>query len=521
MEFEKLLNMLQDLLSEKRWQTPSQGGTYQDEPILRPAAKIARPKTAKFRELRQIQRSPEAYWRSGDWLFYQQAKCMEDYTETGDSDISFTWASSTHASYASYATLTDKQLTAYFIWRTKVRQGNYPFAIPAFIAIYAFELLNQIGVSDSMDGLQKLQALKNAYCHETVDYLAHFVIRPELFQQWIDSYIICYGLSPDLLSETYRSERSDAMLTLLHWDEHTPAELCDTLSVCASYALNRSKFYQAYPEDVQTVTCRIFRALWQYYERYRKNDLFHALFPKKVQENVPMFPEAHFYPYRDENACLDRTYAVSELCTYTCRDGIWRLEQTIATQKNQKLGALLKAIDCAMRERYHYRYALKPPEIPQYMQKILEIELQDFLEQREEERRKQEEEAARVKIDFSQLAHIREAAAVTREKLLVDEAEEPALEPVSPEPAPAPPASAPVSEDSLLTPLEVQFLQCLFDHTSCEALCRKHGQMPSVVAEQINEKLFDQFADTVILFDGDTPELIEDYADDLKGMIAP
>ena len=103
----------------------------------------------------------------------------------------------------------------------------------------------------------------------------------------------------------------------------------------------------------------------------------------------------------------------------------------------------------------------------------------------------------------------------------MDEAEEPAPEPVSPEPAPAPPASAPVSEDSLLTPLEVQFLQCLFDHTSCEVLCRKHGQMPSVVAEQINEKLFDQFADTVILFDGDTPELIEDYADDLKGMIAP
>lgn len=122
MEFDKLLNMLQELLSEKGWQTPSQDGTYQDEPILRPAAKVARPKAAKFRELRQIQRSPEAYWRSGDWLFYQQAKCMEDYTETGDSDISFTWASSTHASYASYATLTDKQLTAYFIWRTKVRQ---------------------------------------------------------------------------------------------------------------------------------------------------------------------------------------------------------------------------------------------------------------------------------------------------------------------------------------------------------------------------------------------------------------
>ena len=47
------------------------------------------------------------------------------------------------------------------------------------------------------------------------------------------------------------------------------------------------------------------------------------------------------------------------------------------------------------------------------------------------------------------------------------------------------------------------------------------GVMLSVVAEGVNEALFPRFADTVILFEGDAPLLIEDYIEELKGMIAP
>ena len=42
--------------------------------------------------------------------------------------------------------------------------------------------------------------------------------------------------------------------------------------------------------------------------------------------------------------------------------------------------------------------------------------------------------------------------------------------------------------------------------------------MLSVAAEEINEALFDNFGDTVIAFDGDTPIIIEDYENELKGM---
>ena len=40
-----------------------------------------------------------------------------------------------------------------------------------------------------------------------------------------------------------------------------------------------------------------------------------------------------------------------------------------------------------------------------------------------------------------------------------------------------------------------------------------------MTADSVNEKLFDIFGDTVIEFSGDDPAVIEDYADELKGMI--
>ena len=44
--------------------------------------------------------------------------------------------------------------------------------------------------------------------------------------------------------------------------------------------------------------------------------------------------------------------------------------------------------------------------------------------------------------------------------------------------------------------------------------------MLSVLADEINENLYEQIGDTVIeMQDDGTPVLIEDYLDDLKGML--
>ena len=51
-----------------------------------------------------------------------------------------------------------------------------------------------------------------------------------------------------------------------------------------------------------------------------------------------------------------------------------------------------------------------------------------------------------------------------------------------------------------------------------EKASRDSGIMLTVAIDEINERLFDDFGDTVIIFDGDTPEIIEDYKEELKGM---
>ena len=46
------------------------------------------------------------------------------------------------------------------------------------------------------------------------------------------------------------------------------------------------------------------------------------------------------------------------------------------------------------------------------------------------------------------------------------------------------------------------------------------GQMISVLVDEINENLYDSFGDTIIeMQDDETPVLIADYLDDVKGML--
>ncbi|MDE7060953.1 MAG: hypothetical protein K2O71_05085, partial [Lachnospiraceae bacterium] len=51
-----------------------------------------------------------------------------------------------------------------------------------------------------------------------------------------------------------------------------------------------------------------------------------------------------------------------------------------------------------------------------------------------------------------------------------------------------------------------------------EFLC-EHRLMLSVVVDAINEKLFDYFADTAIVFDGDAPQILVDYKEEVAAIL--
>ena len=164
-------------------------------------------------------------------------------------------------------------------------------------------------------------------------------------------------------------------------------------------------------------------------------------------------------------------------------------------------------MDSILREETGSGNAIQPGLDTKWLRKLVTEEIKDCL------REKKEEASRRVTIDFSKLPDIREDAALTREKLIVDEELDGEEEPVS--------ENVEIEQPDAACPLdkaELRLMRCLLYGGELSWI-REEGLLASVLVDGINEKLFDCFGDTVLLLDTE-PELIEDYRDQLKEMVA-
>lgn len=218
-----------------------------------------------------------------------------------------------------------------------------------------------------------------------------------------------------------------------------------------------------------------------------------------------LFDTAVFY---DPSPVRETEYIVNELHSYRCRNGKWvTIHLTGSKHRSSKLGDFVKAVDCIIRENTGYQYKLSNVEASKQEKSIICSVIAEYLKQ------KKKEEIRKIEIDITKLSGIRKAADITRDKLIVEE--EPDIEDEITETT----AITPEISDSPLNTAETEFLTILINGGDYDAAARKHGSMTSVMADSINEKLFDTFGDTVLLFDGDSPEIIEDYLEELKSIL--
>ena len=154
--------------------------------------------------------------------------------------------------------------------------------------------------------------------------------------------------------------------------------------------------------------------------------------------------------------------------------------------------------------------------------------------------RKAKLEAARPKIsiDFSGLDKIRKDALETQSNLLTEE-ENPAAAvdnalcknsdaSMPPESAvPTEPSSTDIRDSTSipsgislpLDDMQIQLLQMLLCGEPVQELITAQHGMPSVIADAINEALFDFIGDTVVECDGETITLVEDYREDIINIL--
>ena len=240
--------------------------------------------------------------------FYRQGTFMADFEDDCPYPGTF------NSDFPTYNAMSDRQLRGYFTWRAAVRQGDVQESCLSFAYVYLYELICGIGVTDPMDGFQKLESFWQAYR----------TFSPEIdryARTWLQDYVVYHGLSPQLLEpyKTLSFDRSLVALTRaeelacarltnpqrgrrkkgasalpLPGDPVAEQRLFDALDALSTYHLAGSRLYKSKP-TLRHVCCAVFVRMSEYYHKQRKYSLTESLFGGQFELAYTMFGSAVFF----------------------------------------------------------------------------------------------------------------------------------------------------------------------------------------------------------------------------------
>lgn len=554
---------------------------YRDEPLLVTGRQMASYFPDEYRAMRRVSRWQEGEggargrWLTEAELFYRQGALMAEFEDD------FPYSGRFQSSAPTYSTMSNRQLRGYFSWRAAVRRGDVREAPAAFAFVYAYELLCGIGAAGPLDGYRKLDAFRkdalafapglDAYMDTwLLDYVAYHGLDPELVaknkamafdRQLIDLRAACADARA-ALARTPRPKGMRAGTPPL--GEDVEGRLLGALDALSVRPITQSELYRHHAADVAHVTAAVFLRLQEHYDRHRKTPYLADWLGEPVELPHTMFASAVFF---DPARHPDATVEINPIRSYSCRSGHWSCRRISGGRsRSSEVAELLSAIRGHMEHALGLRDAgaqggagqapAGAPRTPKYLQSMVEREVEARLAWNEAHA------PFSLEVDLSKLSGIRSAAAATRESLLTDEereedaraamapadrdpvaAEEPATEAgggatevASPEPAamdglgrePEPDAGDGAGAETtaggraadaspqggILDGSQAALLRALLDGAPIAA----EGSLDLLV-DAINEALFDMIGDTVIEFDGTSPALVEDYREDVEGLV--
>lgn len=461
---------------------------FREEAILPKPTPPADKLPSALRAARSLENDPAHPWQSRESIFIKQGKFLVNYEDDYD------FQGNVVRYFPTYQVLSDPELRGYFSWRTRLRKGDVQKTSLSFAFLYIYELLNQIGVSDPMEGYEKLAAFRESYGALDGSILSYL-------DRWMTDYVVYYGLDPQLLKNSGQVLLDTSIGILDEIQEQEDGRIMEAVRHLAPKWLSRSKFYAANPADFDRVMVRVLRRVHRHYATRTKRTMVEQFFGTCQPYQVTLFATAVFF---DAMKQQNRECTVDPRCVYRCQNGFWTVTRhPFSPGSNRKLEDILKTADAVFREEYAYKHPVKCATDTKWLIKLIREEVQALLAE------KKAAEARKLTIDYSQLSKIRREAAITQEKLTVEEEEEAPAQEVIPE-AP-PPQDCPLSEP------EYRLLHSLLYGEGIDWV-HSQGYMLSVLVDGINEKLYDTFLDSVL---DDTPALMEDYIEDLKEMITP
>lgn len=540
--------------------TASEQVQYHDAPLFSGQTLAIKPPCDDMRGLQnakqhvpeQIRRMKNLYqYRSGSFRqicknFYVQGKFMEDYEDNAP------WDGVVSTCYwPTYHNLSLAQLRGYFTWRTELRKGNYRKHCETFVSMYLYELLNGIGTKSVEDSLHKMEEFEKGYIDAG---FSDRYLRGRL-HRWMLELAVLNGLAPDITRKYADSDmlEKDAAVEILRYPKKFSAqEVFNALCVFGGKKTAESKLIQEHG----TEAINFFAAVWCLASaQYRKDGepLFQLCFGiPSVREWRPLESTFYYDNYSNSKKRKSVTYKLNPSRTYLFKRDRWyevahqnydidrKIIVNLLQETDRRLRLYLKT-GHPLKERKEAAWAVP------YIEAVIEAD------------RKAKLEAARPKIsiDFSGLDKIRKDALETQDNLLTEEETQctPEFNAVNKAVRKSAGSKKRTKEDSVarkntaavlsvaasphlaseqsevavlaapsntsvpLDGMQMQLLRMLLRGEPVQELITAQHGMPSVIADALNEALFDLIGDTVVECDGEAITLVEDYRDDLIGIL--
>jgi hypothetical protein len=440
-------------------------------------------------------------------IFYKQGIFMKDFSDdfTGNKPFS--------QYFPCYQMMGYEQLRTYFTWRTEVRKGNVADISLSYAFLYIYELLSNIGVSNPLDGLNRLMTFWKAFSiyNKSMD---KYILR------WLKDYHIYYEL-PHSFKEFTRTNNLDAYYPKMI-DTDDSFDLYCSIS---RYDIRKSTFYT---DDNIDLIKDCFSFLIDELKLTFADcgiDYDKSVFQptRKMSEWKP-FKGALFSPWRRQS---DRRIVISDKEIYICNNNKW-LFTTVITSANgrQLVGYIMKQMEVALRRARGYKFKLSAninTITHEAIDKLRKVSLSlETLINEGVDRFYKEATKTVVIVDHEALSRIRQEALVTQEKLYVPEQEKPPYVPLAPVEEKKSDPLVPVSDvwesfKNELTQIETKALSVLaLGEKELKKYADDCGIMLEVLIDGINEKAMDCIGDNLI---DEEFVLYDDYKEEVKELI--
>lgn len=451
---------------------------YEDEPIafgdrFAPALQLPPP----LKSMRELGKS--AVMQSRSRVFVMEAKLLSDFT------LDAPWSLDVSLPYPTYEALNDRDLVGYFGWRTQYRAGHIQSAPLTYLCLYAFELLNLVGVKSATEAYQRLTVLRDIYPSPTFLKLSH---------QWLYDLVYVHQLDPSLLKGSKDWEEDQLLLALKE-----PLQADDSLVARAVLKATGITSACLAKKESTDVIASVYRDFSLKYRKDHGTSLFDAMFPRR--HTKWLFPFEQAVVDRDRSKEEIR-YVADGVRAFVRKDGFWSCEAyTLDGGRKATLKRNFTMLCTLLDEVWGLALPLTPSRKGGWLRSALDKALADL------ERKKRMAEP----LDAKRIGLLKREADETRDMLVVPEAEE--------EPVQEAEQARTTDEPSLFSADERRFLRCLLEGSDLSWL-REKGLMASNLVESVNGKMLDTVGDSVLELDDKGPVVVEDYRGDIEEALA-